>query len=142
MTLKISRYFALTIAFFLTVKGQAQRDSLDIMIGQMIMVGITDYYDKEERDHIHELIREVKLLKSDWVVQEYVNIPIMTVPEVINGKLDFAYKKYNFNLLVFGDKYAGGFTRLSDESVINVARGGGLVPALATDALLEKRFDG
>lgn len=83
-----------------------------------------------------------KALKSDWVVQEYINIPIMTVPEIINGKLDFAYKKYNFNLLVAGDKYAGGFTRLSDESVINVARGGGLVPALVTDALLEKRFDG
>lgn len=75
-----------------------------------------------------------KALKHDWVVQEYINIPIMTVPEIVNGKLDFAYKKYNFNLLVFGSRYAGGFTRLSSESVINVARGGGLIPALATEA--------
>ena len=79
-----------------------------------------------------------KALKGDWVVQEYVNIPIMTVPEIINNKLDFAYKKYNFNLLVFGGKYAGGFARLSSESVINVARGGGLVTALETDAPPER----
>jgi uncharacterized circularly permuted ATP-grasp superfamily protein len=82
-----------------------------------------------------------KAMKNDWVVQEYVNIPIMTVPEIINQKIDFAYKKYNFNLLVFGEKYAGGFTRLSSESVINVATGGGLVPALASEEVLERRFN-
>ncbi|MBU3759327.1 MAG: hypothetical protein FGM27_05285 [Candidatus Omnitrophica bacterium] len=81
-----------------------------------------------------------KALKGDWVVQEFVNIPIMTVPEVINGKLDFAYKKHNFNLLVFGTKYSGGFSRLSSESVINVARGGGLIPALSSEAAPEERF--
>jgi hypothetical protein len=51
----------------------------------------------------------------------------------VNGKLDFAYKKHNFNMLVFGGKYAGGFVRLSDESVVNVATGGGLMPAVWTD---------
>jgi len=79
-----------------------------------------------------------KALKSDWVMQKYVNIPIITVPEIVNDKLDFAYKKYNFNLLVFGGRYAGGFARLSSESVINVARGGGLVTALETDAPPER----
>ena len=79
-----------------------------------------------------------KALKGDWVVQEYVNIPIMTVPIVVNGKLDFAYKKYNFNALVFGGKYAGGFTRLSDESMINVARGGGLIPSIAAEHIPER----
>lgn len=82
-----------------------------------------------------------KAVKGDWVVQEYVNVPIMTVPKLITGKLDFAYKKHNFNILVFGGKYAGGFTRLSDESVINVARGGGLIPALASESPAE-RFSG
>jgi len=71
-------------------------------------------------------------------MQKYVNIPIITVPEIVNDKLDFAYKKYNFNLLVFGGRYAGGFARLSSESVINVARGGGLVTALETDAPPER----
>jgi hypothetical protein len=72
-----------------------------------------------------------------WVIQEHVNIPIMTVPQIVNGKLDFAYKKYNFNPLVFGGKYAGGFVRLSDESVVNVATGGGLIPAVWTDVAPE-----
>lgn len=79
-----------------------------------------------------------KALKGDWVVQEYVNIPMMTVPAVINHKLDFEYKKYNFNVLVFGGRYAGGFARLSSESVINVARGGGLVPSVVPDHIPDR----
>ena len=79
-----------------------------------------------------------KALKSDWVVQEFVNVPIMTVPIVINQKLDFAYKKYNFNILVCGGKYAGSFTRLSDESMINVAKGGGLIPSIASEHIPER----
>ncbi|OGW72475.1 MAG: hypothetical protein A2Y02_03225 [Omnitrophica bacterium GWA2_52_12] len=79
-----------------------------------------------------------RALKEDWVVQEYVHVPILTVPALINNKLDFAYKKYNFNMLVFGGKYAGAFTRLSDESVINVARQGGLIPSLAPEQAPER----
>jgi len=72
-----------------------------------------------------------RALKGEYVVQEFVNIPIITVPTVVNRKLDFAYKKINLNCLVFGAKLAGSFSRVSDESVINVARGGGLMPAVA-----------
>jgi glutathionylspermidine synthase len=79
-----------------------------------------------------------KALKGDWVVQEFVNVPIMTVPALINQKLDFAYKKYNFNMLAFGGKYAGGFARLSDESMINVAKGGGLIPSIAAEHIPER----
>ena len=74
-----------------------------------------------------------RALKGDWVIQEYVNIPILTVPAVVNRKLDFDYKKYNFNMLVFGGNYIGGFTRLSNESVINVSHGGGLIPSLVPE---------
>lgn len=81
-----------------------------------------------------------KAVKGDWVVQEYVNVPIMTVPVVINNKLDFAYKKYNFNAFVFDGKFAGGFSRLSDESVVNVAKGGGIIPAVIPEHIPE-RFD-
>lgn len=74
-----------------------------------------------------------RAVKEDWVAQQYIHIPIMTVPVMINHKLDFAYKKYNFNMLVFGGKYSGAFSRLSDESVISVARKGGLIPSFAAD---------
>lgn len=79
-----------------------------------------------------------KALKEDWVVQEFVNIPILTVPIVVNQRLDFAYKKYNFNLLSCAGKYAGGFVRLSDDSMVNVARGGGLIPSLASEPIPER----
>lgn len=79
-----------------------------------------------------------KALKGDWVVQEYVNVPILTVPAVVNDKLDFLYKKFNFNVLVFAGKFSGGFARLSDESVINVARGGGLIPATVIESVPER----
>ncbi|MDP3919852.1 MAG: glutathionylspermidine synthase family protein [Candidatus Omnitrophota bacterium] len=79
-----------------------------------------------------------KALKGDWVVQEYVDIPIMTVPVPINDKIDSAYKKYNFNILVSAGKYSGGFVRLSEESVINVARGGGLIPSLESEMVPER----
>lgn len=82
-----------------------------------------------------------KALKEDWVMQEYAHVPIMTVPTIVNEKLDFAYKKYNYNMLVFGGKFAGGFSRLSDESVINVARGGGLIPSLGSEYIPD-RFGG
>ena len=77
------------------------------------------------------------LKEGDWVIQEQVSVPAMTVPEIVNQKLDFVYKKFNFNMLVFGGKYAGSFVRLSDESVINVATGGGLMPALWSDVAPE-----
>lgn len=79
-----------------------------------------------------------KALKGDWVVQECVNIPIMSVPEIVNQRLDFNYKKYNFNMLVSGGKYAGSFVRLSSESMINVAKGGGLIPAIAPEHIPER----
>ncbi len=81
-----------------------------------------------------------KALKGDWVVQEYVNVPIMTVPVVVNQKLDFEYKKFNFNLLVSGGKYAGGFSRLGEDSVINLARKGGMIPSIAGEHIPD-RFD-
>ncbi|MFH1208452.1 MAG: glutathionylspermidine synthase family protein [Candidatus Omnitrophota bacterium] len=77
------------------------------------------------------------LKEEDWVIQEQVSVPVMTVPDIVNQRLDFIYKKYNFNMLVFGGKYAGSFVRLSDESVINVATGGGLMPALWSDVAPE-----
>lgn len=77
-------------------------------------------------------------LKSDWVLQEFVPIPVITVPAVINSRLDFLYKKINFNVFAFGGKYAGAFSRVSDESVINVARNGGLMTSVTVEETHER----
>jgi len=91
------------------------------------------YIGRETPDGDWNAAVDKALKEEDWVIQEQVSVPAMTVPEVVNQKLDFAYKKFNFNLLVAGGKYIGGFVRLSDESVVNVATGGGLMPALWSD---------
>ena len=109
----------------LVLKPSASEGGKDVTVG------------RETRDEDWNGVID-KALKGDWVVQEYVNIPIMTVPRAVNEKLDFDYKKYNFNALVFGGKYAGGFVRLSDESVINVARKGGLIPSLTAESVPER----
>lgn len=92
---------------------------------------------RETPDAEWNAVVDKALKEGDWVIQEQVPVPIMTVPVVVNQRLDFAYKKHNFNLLTFGGKYAGGFVRLSDESVINVATGGGVIPALWSDVAPE-----
>jgi len=91
------------------------------------------YIGRETPDGDWNAAVDKALKEEDWVIQEQVSVPAMTVPVAVNQKLDMIYKKYNFNLLVSGGKYVGGFVRLSDESVINVAIGGGLMPAIWAD---------
>lgn len=67
---------------------------------------------------------------EDWVVQRYVTINEMPMPVVKNGVFELQTKKFNINPFIFYGKYAGSVTRLSDQSVINVSAGGGLVPVI------------
>ncbi len=45
------------------------------------------------------------------------------------------FEKFNVNPFVFAHKYAGSVARLSDQSVINVSAGGGLVPVVNYETL-------
>jgi len=67
---------------------------------------------------------------ENWVVQEYVPIPTMKVPILKGNKVQLVDKKVNLNPFVFGGNYVGSMSRLSNESVINVSAGGGLIPAI------------
>jgi len=67
---------------------------------------------------------------ENWVVQDYVDITQMTVPVLENDHVQLKTKKYNLNPFIIGGKYAGSIARLSDQSVINVSAGGGMVPAI------------
>ncbi len=67
---------------------------------------------------------------EDWVVQRYVDISEMAVPIVNGSGVKMVNKKYNINPFVFAHQYAGSVARLSDQSVINVSAGGGLVPVI------------
>jgi len=65
-----------------------------------------------------------------WVVQEYVEIPSTRVPVIKKGRVRLVTKKVNLNPFVFNGRYAGSMARLTDDSIINVSAGGGLVPAM------------
>jgi glutathionylspermidine synthase len=67
--------------------------------------------------------------KIKYVVQEYVKIPIEEVP-VVEPKFKWAHKKINVNFFAYNGLYAGGMVRTSDDSVINISKGGGLTPIL------------
>ena len=74
----------------------------------------------------------IRILENneDWVVQRYVAINEMPIPVAKNGTFELQIKKFNINPFIFNGKYAGSVTRLSDQSVINVSAGGGLVPVI------------
>lgn len=73
-------------------------------------------------------------LKTDqhYVVQEYVKIPEMELPEV-DPELKWKAKKLNQNFYAFGGLHAGGMCRTSEASVINISAGGGLCPILVVE---------
>lgn len=64
---------------------------------------------------------------ESWVVQEYVDIPRDTYPE-IGPSVKLKDKYVNINPFALSGKYSGTITRVSDHAVINVSAGGGLVP--------------
>ena len=72
---------------------------------------------------------------EDWVVQRYVDISEMYVPVMNGDSVKMTSKKYNLNPFVLAQRYAGSVARLSDQSVINVTAGGGLVPVVDYDTL-------
>jgi hypothetical protein len=74
-----------------------------------------------------------RALKENWVFQEFVNVPIMSIPEVKEEKLDFIYKKVSIGLYTAGTKYMGGMSRLCDETIISVAHGASLIPCVTAE---------
>lgn len=69
-------------------------------------------------------------LKNDWVIQEKLNIPTLSMPLIQSDHLQMVAKKASLSTFSFGGTYAGSFARVSDESVITVARAGGLISCI------------
>ncbi len=66
-----------------------------------------------------------------YIVQEAVDIPEFEMPVLKDNKVVMEKKKLNVNPYVFNGKYAGAMGRVSESNVINVAKGGGIVPIFA-----------
>jgi hypothetical protein len=67
---------------------------------------------------------------SDFVVQEYIPVPEEMFPTVEDGHVQMRLKRFNINPFGLGGDYAGMITRISDQAVINVSAGGGLLPSV------------
>jgi hypothetical protein len=68
--------------------------------------------------------------QGDYVVQEYVPVPEEMFPTVQDGHVQMRLKRFNINPFGIGGRYAGMITRISDQAVINVSAGGGLLPSV------------
>jgi glutathionylspermidine synthase len=66
--------------------------------------------------------------RETWIAQEYLEIPQIALPEIVDGSVQRAQKYYNWNPFVFGGRYAGSMVRFSSTPLINITLGGGLLP--------------
>jgi hypothetical protein len=92
--------------------------------GQDVWLGIET--EQEAWDRIIEEHSE----RGDFVVQEYVPVPEEMFPTVEDGRVQMRLKRFNINPFGIGGRYAGMITRISDQAVINVSAGGGLLPSV------------
>jgi uncharacterized circularly permuted ATP-grasp superfamily protein len=70
---------------------------------------------------------------SDWIVQEYLEVPTGRFPAIEDGRLVVRERHFNINPFAIGGRYAGMITRISTEPVINVSAGGGLLPCVCVE---------
>jgi glutathionylspermidine synthase len=73
---------------------------------------------------------EAHMGEDDFVVQEYVPVPEEMFPTVEDGHVHMRLKRFNINPFGIGGRYAGMITRISDQAVVNVSAGGGLLPSV------------
>jgi hypothetical protein len=89
---------------------------------------------KETPRSVWENLIHLHIGDHSWVVQDYVDIPIDIYPE-ITDQIQFKSKYVNINPYSIHGSYCGTITRVSDNQVINVSAGGGLVPTLTVEKL-------
>jgi hypothetical protein len=68
--------------------------------------------------------------RGDFIVQEYVPIPEEMFPTIDHGRVQMRLKRFNINPYCVGGRFVGMMTRISDQAVINVAAGGGILPSV------------
>ena len=92
--------------------------------GRGVMLGTET--DQDEWEAAIEEHAEV----GDFIVQEYVPIPEEMFPTIADGHVQMRLKRFNINPYCIGGRFVGMMTRISDQAVINVAAGGGILPSV------------
>jgi uncharacterized circularly permuted ATP-grasp superfamily protein len=68
--------------------------------------------------------------RARWVRQRREEIPTLALPVLDGAKLTFQRKFLNWNPFVFAGRHGGSIARVSDSILINISRGGGLLPTV------------
>ncbi|HPZ08908.1 MAG TPA: hypothetical protein PL110_12385 [Candidatus Eremiobacteraeota bacterium] len=113
---------------------QKNRESLvlkpiDLYGGQNVCVGPANTQEDWEKT-----INLAATTDQKYVVQHYVKIPEMDLPEV-DPELVWKPKKLNQNFYAFGGQHVGGMCRTSESHVINISAGGGLCPIIIVEGM-------
>lgn len=75
---------------------------------------------------------------GNWIVQEYNEIPSVEILECKGENIIKENKKFGIDIFMFGGKYAGIVSRISDKAVINLGQGGYEQPVIALKAIKEE----
>jgi hypothetical protein len=82
-----------------------------------------------DRDEWARLVDE-HCADGDWIVQRLVDVPEGLFARADEDGVHVDALNVNVNPFVFGGRYAGTYTRVSADDVINVAAGGGIAPTI------------
>ncbi len=88
------------------------------------------YLGRDTSESTWRRIVDDNIKNENWVVQQYVPIPEDIFPEIRSDEIHLKLKKVNLNPFGIYGEYGGSISRISDNSVINVSAGGGLIPTM------------
>ena len=94
--------------------------------GKNVVIGL-----ETAQNDWEQLVNRILSNNEDWVVQRFVEISEIAMPVLEDGSVVMKTKKYNLNPFIFSGEYAGCMARFSDQRVINVTAGGGMVPVIS-----------
>jgi hypothetical protein len=84
----------------------------------------------ETEQRVWDALIDAHVKLGDYIVQEYVPVPEEMFPTIEDGRVQMRLKHFNINPFGIGGRYAGMITRISDQAVVNVSSGGGLLPSV------------
>ncbi|GAA0378675.1 hypothetical protein [Bacillus horti] len=108
----------------LVLKIDNETRGSNVFIGNMVQQAEWDSLIEKNKD-------------TNWVVQEYYPIKEICVPIAMDGDVSFVNKKFGIDMFMFGGKYAGVVSRISENSIINVGQGGFEQPVIEVVGVTE-----
>lgn len=70
---------------------------------------------------------------KNYIIQEYCPIPKISVPKVNNKTIEYVNRMFGIDMFIFGGKFAGVVSRISEKDIINVGQGGFEQPVVEVD---------